>query len=269
MGFGKGKGGFKGWGGDGFDAWGMPGSWMMVPMPMMMGGGGGGKAKGGRKGKGDRKTVTEKIFVHGLTPEVDEELIKAHFSGFGEVSEVKVMNDGGSGKKGYCFVTFSSKEEAEAAIEEKDHVISDVKLEVEASEVAGTKQMVPLGKRPQQNVDRKPGDWFCPNCGDLVFARRSSCNSCGFGGGFFGMEKGGKKGGKGRPGDWRCEACGDLVFSSRDACNSCNAPKPANARRVGKKPGDWDCPNCGDLVFARKDKCSSCNTAKPEGLEPY
>merc|ERR1719436_1088404 len=25
----------------------------------------------------------------------------------------------------------------------------------------------------------KPGDWICPNCGDLVFARRTECKMCG------------------------------------------------------------------------------------------
>merc|ERR1740130_2586574 len=54
----------------------------------------------------------------------------------------------------------------------------------------------------QQNM--KPGDWFCPNCNDLQFAKNNVCRKCGTpnpnppsmkggcgGGGCFGGGKGG------------------------------------------------------------------------------
>mmetsp|Transcript_75464 Transcript_75464/g.221254 ORF Transcript_75464/g.221254 Transcript_75464/m.221254 type:complete len:148 (+) Transcript_75464:73-516(+) len=48
----------------------------------------------------------------------------------------------------------------------------------------------------------KPGDWTCPNCGDLVFASKDTCRMCGTPrsrkgalGGFGPMKGGGKKGG--------------------------------------------------------------------------
>jgi len=33
-------------------------------------------------------------------------------------------------------------------------------------------------QRNGNNQQKKPGDWFCPMCGDLVFAFRNQCNSC-------------------------------------------------------------------------------------------
>jgi len=77
---------------------------------------------------------------------------------------------------------------------------------------------------------RRPGDWDCPKCGDLVFASRESCRC--------GTPKSGVGGGDAypgyaapapsairRPGDWTCAKCGDLVFASRESCR-CGAPKP-------------------------------------------
>ena len=28
-------------------------------------------------------------------------------------------------------------------------------------------------------AEARPGDWICPNCGDLVFASKSACTMCG------------------------------------------------------------------------------------------
>merc|ERR1711957_120708 len=84
----------------------------------------------------------------------------------------------------------------------------------------------------------KPGDWNCPQCGDLVFASRSECRNCGpqqggggfggkgFGGGGMKGGGGGMKGG-GKPGDWECPNCGDNVFASKNACRQCGTEKPA------------------------------------------
>merc|ERR1712013_911467 len=109
----------------------------------------------------------------------------------------------------------------------------------------------------------KPGDWICPSCGDLVFAKKSVCSMCGCGpsivstGGAAPVQfdasasgKGGGKSGKaGKPGDWNCLQCGSLNFSARTSCKACGSPIGA-AARIGMRPGDWICPNCGDLVFA-------------------
>lgn len=125
----------------------------------------------------------------------------------------------------------------------------------------------------------KPGDWTCPNCGDLVFASKFACKMCGtpknsgMGGGMGGCMGGmfGVKGcmGKGpappggKPGDWHCPNCGDLVFGSKAACKMCGTPKPHIVDMGGAKehkPGDWVCPQCQNLNFAKNTTCKQCNT---------
>merc|ERR1719424_676975 len=89
--------------------------------------------------------------------------------------------------------------------------------------------------------DMKPGDWICPDCGDLVFAKNDACRMCSSGG-RPGSCGGGK--GKGKPGDWTCTSCGNLNFSKNTECRQCQEPM-GNAQRHGIKPGDWICAGCG------------------------
>merc|ERR1712110_1048102 len=35
------------------------------------------------------------------------------------------------------------------------------------------------GGKAGGNPNMKPGDWLCPSCGDLQFARNTSCRQCG------------------------------------------------------------------------------------------
>merc|ERR1712216_177769 len=85
-------------------------------------------------------------------------------------------------------------------------------------------------------ADMRPGDWHCPGCNDLQFARNPACRKCGTpkpanaGGMSMGMPtsmvgRGGATDG-GRPGDWKCPQCGDLQFAKNSTCRMCQAPKP-------------------------------------------
>uniref|UniRef100_A0A7E4ZXV8 Nucleolysin TIA-1/TIAR n=1 Tax=Panagrellus redivivus TaxID=6233 RepID=A0A7E4ZXV8_PANRE len=59
------------------------------------------------------------VFVGDLSSEVDNTMLKQAFNKFGEISEVKVIRDAQSLKsRGYGFVTFPRKEDAEAALQE-------------------------------------------------------------------------------------------------------------------------------------------------------
>ena len=96
----------------------------------------------------------------------------------------------------------------------------------------------------------RDGDWPCPNCSNVNFARRDECNRCGeckpmsAGGGGKGggdhRDRG--QGGKGRrpePGDWNCAACGNLNWKKRLMCNKCGVSKPdgAGGNREGRAGG--------------------------------
>jgi len=81
------------------------------------------------------------------------------------------------------------------------------------------------------------GDWPCPDpsCGNVNFARRTSCNRCGVD---KPMDKRGPKGGikigsnaaeksKGlfSADDWQCGKCGNVNWARRSTCNVCNGPQ--------------------------------------------
>ena len=144
---------------------------------------------------------------------------------------------------------------------------------------------VHAGRDGGHQIEARPGDWECPECGKVVFRNKSECFSCGapkpeglddgFGGGGFG---GGQKL-EARPGDWECPECGKLVFRNKSECFSCGAPKPeglddgfggggfGGGQKFEARPGDWKCPECGKSVFKNKSECFSCGAPKPEGLD--
>mmetsp|Transcript_70460 Transcript_70460/g.127039 ORF Transcript_70460/g.127039 Transcript_70460/m.127039 type:complete len:365 (-) Transcript_70460:38-1132(-) len=216
---------------------------------------------------------TNKLFVGGLPKVCSEEMVRDAFEIFGVISDVKMMLSDQGESKGFCFVTFALAEDAQRVLEN----FADNKIDgkwVDCKAAQGPEQMKGggggKGKAPKGAGDAKAGDWWCPGCGDLVFAWRDTCNMCGHAGaGVAGAPpSGGSCGGcgkGGRPGDWICGDCGDLVFSSRNSCNKCGSDKPSGTQRIGMKHGDWTCPGCGDLVFASKHACSLCGAEKPAG----
>eukprot|EP00403_Amphidinium_massartii_P031001 CAMPEP_0178405654 /NCGR_PEP_ID=MMETSP0689_2-20121128/18511_1 /TAXON_ID=160604 /ORGANISM="Amphidinium massartii, Strain CS-259" /LENGTH=564 /DNA_ID=CAMNT_0020026677 /DNA_START=226 /DNA_END=1920 /DNA_ORIENTATION=+ len=121
----------------------------------------------------------------------------------------------------------------------------------------------------------KPGDWHCPNCNDLQFARNAQCRKC-LTPRPHTMVEAGAPSGKGaypkyaKPGDWKCPNCGDLQFARNSQCRQCGEERPNTlealaAQSPGPAPvaGDWICPTCSDFQFARNLQCRKCATPRP------
>lgn len=93
----------------------------------------------------------------------------------------------------------------------------------------------------------RDGDWECPECKNINFAKRTECNRCKASkplpdrkdrkpathlGGPPGLFK---------EGDWVCPKCRNVNFQRRNKCNRCGEMKPDdNEVRTGKAGGHYD-----------------------------
>ncbi len=67
------------------------------------------------------RCMSSKLFVGGLSFETDDQSLKNAFSGFGEVTEARVITDRDSGRsRGFGFVNYSSDESAKEAMSAMD-----------------------------------------------------------------------------------------------------------------------------------------------------
>lgn len=86
-----------------------------------------------------------KLFIANLPWSVTSDSLKELFSQFGEVLEAQIITDRSSGRsKGFGFVTFSSEEDAQKAINEMND-----------KEIDGRKLVVNVAKPKEDRGDRK------------------------------------------------------------------------------------------------------------------
>jgi len=151
-------------------------------------------------------------------------------------------------------------------------------------------------KKETKNPQRRPGDWFCSECGQLNFNSRNKCfrgcqvfrpaepskSGVGGAGGQYDQEWRERERGfnnktdvwgrpmkatqERRPGDWICPQCNVLNYTSRQQCFRCDLKKPANAEKKGREfnsgGGMWPGPAHnlgGSMYFCPNCPCQSCN----------
>ena len=104
-----------------------------------------------------------KVYVGNLPFSVSEEDLKELFSSYGEISEVSLITDKFSGRsKGFGFVTFANKEDAEKAISE----MNEKDVQGRALKVSEAKPMdpdAPRRPRPSFGGNRDGGRSFGGN----------------------------------------------------------------------------------------------------------
>ena len=64
-----------------------------------------------------------RIYVGSLTAEIDEDHMRRVFGPYGGIKDVQIVVDHNTGKqRGFCFVTFETEAEADAAVKDKEHI---------------------------------------------------------------------------------------------------------------------------------------------------
>jgi len=123
--------------------------------------------------------------------------------------------------------------------------------------LAEPQQLLPGGGG---DADMRPGDWFCPSCGDLQFARNSSCRRCGA----MRPAGGGAPMPRSEQADFSSYQTAMQAYYGAPAAST-QALGPATNINQEVRQGDWICPACGDHQFARNDSCRRCSKPKPSG----
>ncbi|KAL5568907.1 hypothetical protein UlMin_025482 [Ulmus minor] len=110
------------------------------------------------------------------------------------------------------------------------------------------------------NVPMKQGDWLCPKCNFLNFARNLKCLRCDS----LCQEK--LKQLKEdqdhlplKKGDWICDKCNFMNFARNTKCLQCKENPPK--RQIN--PGEWECPSCNYINFRRNMVCLKCDHRRP------
>ncbi|XP_071733088.1 uncharacterized protein [Rutidosis leptorrhynchoides] len=115
---------------------------------------------------------------------------------------------------------------------------------------------------PSRNVEMKRGDWMCPKCNFLNYARNKKCREC--------DEDGPLKSGveevEMKKGDWNCPQCNFMNFARNIRCMKCKTegPKRVGSDDIEMKKGDWNCPSCRFMNFASNTKCLRCREQRPK-----
>lgn len=151
------------------------------------------------------------------------------------------------------------KEVAEFSTDE----LSTEQLTVANSKQGASDEGTAVHQGDQIKTPIRQGDWTCPKCNFLNFARNVKCLRCG---GLF-QEKLRKLNEELehlplKKGDWICNKCNFLNFAKNTRCLQCNEKPPQ--RQLN--PGEWECESCNYINFKRNMVCLKCDHKRPKAM---
>lgn len=173
------------------------------------------------------------VYVGNLPYSLRWQELKDHMKQVGQCVNARILTVDGTDwgrSRGVGIVRYAAEDDAQAAIAQLNGseimgrtIVVDVWTGSSgrwAQERAERLQQAEADGEGRPNQQAKPGDWICPFCKDLQFARNPYCRNCGGGGGRD-REVELDNGQVARPGDWLCPFCGDLQFARNAFCRNC------------------------------------------------
>ena len=103
------------------------------------------------------KAKPGKIFVGGLTPEMQDEEIKNYFSQFGTVTDCEMPFDKTKNqRKNFCFITFEREETMKELLKSPKQKIGEVDVDVKRATPKSGKQPLLINEERGQNIPNQP-----------------------------------------------------------------------------------------------------------------
>ncbi|KAJ3697697.1 hypothetical protein LUZ61_001402 [Rhynchospora tenuis] len=118
--------------------------------------------------------------------------------------------------------------------------------------------------RHQMDKDQLPmkhGDWICPVCNFMNFAKNMKCLKCNSESEErYSILREEQEHLPLKAGDWVCQKCNFLNFAKNTECLQCHG-KPTNR---SLNAGEWECHSCYYVNFRRNQYCRKCGWKRPK-----
>ncbi|XP_042018895.1 uncharacterized protein LOC121766694 [Salvia splendens] len=149
------------------------------------------------------------------------------------------------------------KEMVDVKVDDHDH---DTTHETTQNRTPSTQESGGNQDQSHTHIPLKQGDWICPKCNFVNFARNVKCLRCN---GLFQerLKKLSEEQGDLplKKGDWKCDKCYFLNFARNTRCLQCKENPPK--RQLN--PGEWECDSCNYINFKRNMVCLKCDHRRP------
>ncbi|KAJ3672893.1 hypothetical protein LUZ60_006267 [Juncus effusus] len=118
-------------------------------------------------------------------------------------------------------------------------------------------------KMDKHTVPTRQGDWICPKCKFMNFAKNLKCLKCSSESEErYNVYCEDQENLPLKPGDWICQKCNFLNFAKNTECLQCHE-KPKNRLL---NAGEWECESCNYVNFRRNEHCRKCGWKRPKLL---